>query len=126
MRIWIGRSILLIAVIHTVFGIVFLGDAVALVLRGGVFNTVTLVPPTATGTAFWFFVTGFLAFVLGGLMHHLEYRDIAFPAFLPWSLLALTIAGCVLMPVSAWWLFLLPVIGMFVRIRRMASSASAR
>jgi hypothetical protein len=80
MRAWIGRTLLLIGVIHSVFGIIFLGDALAPVLREGVFNTVTLVPPSDRGTAFWFFVTGAFALMLGGLVHHDERLAIAFPS----------------------------------------------
>lgn len=117
MRVWIGWSILLVAAIHTFFGIVFLGGAFAPVIRGGLFDTVRLTPASAVGMAFWFFVSGFLAFILGGMVHQLERLGIAFPGFLPWSLLALTVFGCAIMPVSAWWLLFLPVAGMFVRAR---------
>jgi uncharacterized membrane protein YagU involved in acid resistance len=117
MRVWIGWSILLVAAVHTLFGIVFLGSAFAFVIRDGVFDTVRLTPPSAAGTAFWFFVSGFLAFMLGGVVHHLERLDVVFPRFLPWGLLVLTIFGCAIMPVSAWWLLFAPVAGMFMRTR---------
>ena len=121
MRVWIGWSILLVAAIHTAFGIVFLGGAFALVIRAGVFDTVRLTGASEAGTAFWFFVSGFLAFILGGVVHHLERLGIALPRFLPWSLLALTVFGCVIMSVSAWWLLFAPVAGMFARTRSSAS-----
>ena len=120
MRVWIGLSILFVAFVHTVFGIAFLGGALALVLRGGVFDTVRLTHTSAAATAFWYFVSGFLAFMLGGVVDHLERLGLAFPRFLPWGLLALTAFGCVIMPVSAWWLLFVPVAGMFVRARSSA------
>lgn len=126
MRVWIGRSLLLIGVIHVVFGIVFFGDAFAPVLREGVFNTVTQAAPPDRGIAFWFFFAGFLTLVVGGLVHHVESLAIAFPGLLPWSLLALAVAGCVLMPVSGFWLLFVPVVGMFLRKRRMSASVPAR
>lgn len=125
MQHWIGRSILLVAVIHLVFGVVFLGGAFAGVLQGGLFHTVTLTAKSATATAFWFFVAGCLALMLGGLVDHLERMGAPFPTFLPWSLLALTVVGCILMPVSAWWLLLVPVTGMFMRARRGGGSTPA-
>jgi hypothetical protein len=118
MRGWIGWSILLVAVIHTVSGIVFLSSAFANVVRDGVFDTVRLTTVSASSVAFWFFVSGFLAFIVGGLVHHIERLGAAFPRFLPWALLLLTLFGCALMPVSAWWLLLVPSAGMFVRARR--------
>jgi len=120
MRAWIGWSILLVAVIHTISGVVFLGGAGALILRGGVFDTVRLAGNPATGNAFWFFVSGFLALIVGGLVYHLERLGLPFPRFLPWALLALTVLGCLIMPVSAWWLLFAPVIGMFARARSFA------
>jgi hypothetical protein len=107
-----------VAAVHSVFGIVVLGGTFAPLLHRGLFNTVTLSQPSAPGTTFWFFVSGVLAFVVGGLVDYLERLGIAFPVFLPWALLALTIAGCTVMPVSAWWLLLVPVAGMFARRRR--------
>jgi len=120
-RVWIGRSILVVGTIHTLLGIVFLRGAFAQVLSNGVFGAVTLTVQSSMATAFWFFVSGALALILGGLVHYLERIEVAFPAFLPWSLVALTIAGCVLMPVSAWWLLLAPVAGMYLRARGTAS-----
>ena len=125
-RIWIGRSILLVALIHTVFGVFFFGGGFAAALRAGAFDVVSLAAaPSADGIAFWFFVSGVLAFMLGGLVHYLERLGIAFPVFLPWGLLALTVAGCFLMPVSAWWLLFAPVVGMFVRQRHCAADNEA-
>jgi CHASE2 domain-containing sensor protein len=121
MRVWIGRSILVVALIHSVFGLVFLGGALTQLFRGGVFGSVTLMTPSSGATSFWFFVAGALGFMLGGLVDHVERLGIAFPTFLAWSLLALTVVGCVLMPVSAWWLLLVPSAGMFARGRSMGS-----
>jgi hypothetical protein len=121
MRLWIGRSILVVALIHSIFGVVFLGGALMKGLGRGVFGSVALTTPSSLATAFWFFVAGALAFMVGGLVHHLESLGLAFPQFLPWSLLALTVVGCLMMPVSAWWLLLAPTVGMFVRAREMGS-----
>ena len=102
MRVWIGRGILAVALIHSLFAIVFYRSA---------------------STVFWFIVSGALALMLGGLVHHVERLGIALPAFLPWSLLALTVVGCLMMPLSA-WLLLVPVAGMYVRERRATSSGA--
>lgn len=125
MRLWIGRSILFVAAIHLVFGVIFFGDAFVSLLRTGVLDSVTIMSRSATATAFWFFIAGLFALMLGGMVAHLERLGSPFPAFLPWSLLAVTLLGCALMPVSAWWLLLAPVAGMFVRARRMSANRRA-
>ena len=121
-RVWIGRSILVVALIHSVFGVAFFGRALTRVFSTGVFGSITLLGPSPVTTPFWFFVSGALAFIVGGLVDYLERLGIAFPTFLAWSLLALSVVGCLLMPLSAWWLLIASVAGMFVRGRRMDSS----
>jgi hypothetical protein len=119
MRRWIGRGLLLIGVIHTVFGVVFLAgsDLVAPILREGVFNTVGDSAPPLRQIAFWYFFFGFLLMLVGGLVDLVERHDISFPAFLRRSLLAIGIVGCILMPASGFWLVFVPVAGLFLRNR---------
>ena len=118
---WIGRAILGIGVIHTMFGLWFMRRTLAELLAEGLFNTVHG-QPTREAT-FWFLFTGFALLVLGALVHWLETRGIAMPAFLGWSLLVLTAAGIFVMPASGFWLLLAPVAGLF---RGIISEAKAR
>ncbi|MHB9002256.1 MAG: DUF6463 family protein, partial [Thermoanaerobaculia bacterium] len=107
---WIGKAIVGIGVIHTLFGLWFMRGTLVELLDDGLFNTV---PGHPTREAvFWFLFTGFALIVLGVLIHWLEARNIAPPAFLGWSLLALTSAGIFLMPASGFWLLLAPVAGL--------------
>ena len=116
-KVWVGRSILFIAVIHTVFGLIAFRDVAGPVVREGGFNTIQLDVSSHRNVGFWFFTSGLLLFVVGGLLDRFERLGIRFPAFVPWSLLALAIFGSVLMPVSAFWLLFLPVIGAFLQRR---------
>lgn len=107
---WIGRAIVGIGVVHTLFGLWFMRGTLRELLHEGLFNTVHG-QPTREAT-FWFLFTGLALVVLGALVHWLEARGIAPPAFLGWSLLALTGAGIFIMPASGFWLLLAPVAGL--------------
>lgn len=120
MRAWIGWSVLGIGVIHTAFGFVFFGEVFAPWFRDGIVNSLGEAAPPLRNIAFWFFFTGFVLMILGGMVEYVERRGMPLPVFLPWSLLAMAIVGCVLMPASGFWLLLVPVAGMFVRMRRIA------
>lgn len=116
-KVWVGRSILFIAVIHTVFGLIAFRDVAGPVVREGVFNTIQLDVSSHRNVGFWFFMSGALLFVVGGLVTQSERLDRRLPAFLPWSLLTLAVVGSVLMPVSAFWLLFVPVGGAFLQRR---------
>lgn len=116
-KVWVGRSILFIAVVHTVFGLIAFRDVAGPIVRDGVFNTVQLDVSSHRNIGFWFFVSGGLLFVVGGLVAQSERLDRRFPAFLPWSLLVFAVVGSVLMPVSAFWLLFLPAGGAFLQRR---------
>jgi hypothetical protein len=120
-RAWVGRSILVIAVIHTVFGAVAFRGVAAPVLREGVFNSVRIQDTSERTVAFWFFISGLLLFIVGGLVDQSERLRIRLPAFLQWGLLALAAIGSVLMPASAFWLLFVPAAGVFIKRRERPS-----
>jgi hypothetical protein len=57
-------------------------------------------------TAFWHLAFGTMVLILGGMVHWTQVRTGTLPAFLGWTLLALGLAGVVLMPVSGFWIVL--------------------
>lgn len=118
-KVWVGRSILFIAVIHTVFGLIAFRDIAGSIVREGVFNTVQLDVSSHRNIGFWFFVSEALLFVVGGLVAQSERLGRRFPAFLPWSLLMFAVVGSMLMPVSAFWLLFVPAGGAFLQRRTM-------
>jgi hypothetical protein len=59
-------------------------------------------------------MTGFSLMIVGGLIDWIERKGLELPPFLKWSLLALTIIGCCMVPSSGFWLLLIPSIGMYV------------
>jgi hypothetical protein len=109
MKRWVGRSIVAIGLLHTVFGLVGFRNILAMLLREGIFNTVNGQPDREM--AFWFIFFGFLLIVFGALIDWCESKGIKLPLFLGWGLLTITIIGVMLMPVSGFWLVIIPSIG---------------
>lgn len=68
--------------------------------------------------AFWHVMFGTMALILGGLTYWAQNRTGILPAFLGWSLLALGVAGVILMPISGFWVILPQAVMMLVVARR--------
>lgn len=113
MRAWIGKSLIVIGIIHTLFGLGMGYPIFAEMAREGLFNTV--VEQFDRNAAFWFLYAGFTLLLLGALLDWCERTFRATPRFLGWSLLAITVPGLVIMPQSGLWLLLIPSIGLLVR-----------
>lgn len=110
---WIGRVIILIGVVHLFYGITTYGTTWSKMFRDGLFNTVDGSP--AHEAAFWFIFFGFLMLIFGGLVDWFENNKQQLPLFLGWSLLALSVAGVVMMPVSGWWFLIVSAVGAIYR-----------
>ena len=114
---WIGRTVIGVAVVHTLVGaIVFRGTVLELV-REGLIATISHQPDRVA--AFWFLYTGFALAVVGGWMNECEAEARRFPTYLVVTLAALTGAGVLIMPASGFWLLVPPVAGAITRNRRM-------
>lgn len=111
MRAWIGKSVISIGLIHSIFGFVVFRQVVGVLAGEGLLNTVNGQPDRER--AFWFLFTGFVWLILGALIDWLERRRDTLPAFLGWSFLVMTVAGVILMPISGFWLFCGPTVGLF-------------
>ncbi|UOQ71804.1 DUF6463 family protein [Hymenobacter cellulosilyticus] len=118
MKRWIGRTLLGIGLLHTVFAIVVFSPIWAALVREGLLNTVNQQP--LREAAYWFLFFGFVVLLLGALIDWCEAQGSRLPVFLGWGLLAMTIVGVVVMPVSGMWLALIPAIGL---IRQQAAPA---
>lgn len=68
--------------------------------------------------AIWFVMFGALVLILGGLVHWTQARTGTLPAFLGWSLLAISVVALVLMPVSGFWIVLPQAVLMIAVARR--------
>ena len=110
---WIGRWIMIVAVIHTFFGIVTFTGEIGEIVTRGVWNSVGADPLIGAVSRFQLF--GAIMFVLGAVIDMVERgRVAAFPNVIGISLLATTITGIVLMPESGFWLLLPPAFALLL------------
>jgi hypothetical protein len=103
-----GRLLIAAAVIHTLFGVWFGRAALVAMARDGFFNSVD--PHRDRQLVFWFIFAGLALLLLGHLVCWAAAQAVRLPAFLGWELLALAVACGVLMPVSGWFLILIPAV----------------
>lgn len=110
---WIGRWLMSVAVLHEAIAVVQYHDVLATVAQRGVFNTVAGEPEI--GAVVWSLLFGMVAFIGGLAVSALERSGAALPKSLGWCLLALAVAGAVLVPVSGFWLVFPPAIAIMTR-----------
>ena len=121
MRRLCGPLLMATGALDLLYALVFHARQVAAIGRDGFFDAVD---PNAAfltfdrETAFWHLMFGATALILGGLVHWSQDRTGTLPSFLGWSLLALGLAGVVLMPFSGFWIVLLLAVLMVVVARR--------
>lgn len=123
MKTWIGKSIVVIGIIHTVFGLVVFRGIFETLFSEGLFNTVNQQPDREA--AFWFLFSGFALLIIGVLVNWIERTLTTFPLCISWSFLILTLAGVFIMPISGFWLLLVPAVGLLVRMARSRQTKSA-
>lgn len=122
MQAWIGKSIMIIGAIHTMFGFVVFHSTLAEIIREGFVNTVNGQP--VREMAFWFIVFGFLAIFFGLFVDWSEREGLKLPKFFGWGLLALMLIIVTIMPISGGWTLLIPAIGAILRSRSSATFQS--
>jgi hypothetical protein len=120
---WVGKSVVAIGIVHCLFGVVVFSDLLLPAVRGGLFNTISASTPPARNMAYWFLMLGAVTLLLGGLIDWVERTGTGIPGFLPWGLVAFTVIGCLMSPVSGFWLLWIPVVGLFLQ-RRAATVSS--
>jgi len=109
MKQWKGLWLMIVAVIHTLVGIVFFSEVLVSIIKRGVFNTVGTDP--MTGTVAWYVLFGVMLFICGLTIYELEKSlSGVVPRSIGWSLLILVFLGVLLMPASGFWLALPPAI----------------
>lgn len=124
MKHWIGRWLVGVSIIHTLFAIVVFRPVLASLIQRGVFNTVGNDP--MTGAVVWFVLFGVALFICGLAVSALEQSPAPLPKSLGWSLLALVTLGVVLMPASGFWLAIPPALAILWRKpRTQAATAEA-
>ncbi|MBB4037220.1 hypothetical protein GGR21_003137 [Dysgonomonas hofstadii] len=107
MKIWRYSGILFIAtgLLHTIVAILLGAGTYMQMIKQGLFDSVN--DDFEKGFAFWFLICGLLIMMLGFLAHaFIKQTGKPLPVLLGYILLAVTILGCIVEPVSGFWLFL--------------------
>lgn len=113
-KIWIGRWTVMVAIGHTVVGLLFGGGVALGLVKRGLFNTVGNDP--VNNMVVWFLLCGAVLALLGMAITALE-RSEQFPSAraLAIGIMLLTTLGVVLMPVSGFWLMYVAAFGLLRR-----------
>ena len=106
-KIWKYSGILLVAtgILHTIVAIALGKEAFSEVIRDGIINVIS--QNYTRAFAFWFLICGIFVILFGQVLHYYIKREQKpAPLFLGYSMLVLTIFGCIVVPISGFWLFL--------------------
>jgi hypothetical protein len=105
MRRLSGPLLMATGVLDLLYVLVFHSRQLAAIAQDGFFDAVELDPAQFDReTAFWHMMFGVMFVVLGALVHWTQAQTGTLPAFVGWALLALGMAGVILMPLSGFWL----------------------
>lgn len=116
LRIWIGKYIAAVGFIHCLLGVFAFKSAFARVFQNGFFNTINGEPDLEF--PFWFVITGVFWIILGLTIDSIENSELHIPIFVGWTLVTVTLISGAIMPLSGWWLFLIPSIALIRRSLR--------
>lgn len=124
MKQWIGRWLMGVAILHTLFAFMMFGKVLTGVVQRGIFNAVG--SDAVVGTVVWFVLFGGLLFICGLTVAVLEKVSTSLPKSLGWGLMGLGTLGAVLMPASGFWLVFPPAIAVLMRKvpERIAATAN--
>ena len=106
---WKYSGIFMVAtgILHTIVAIAFGKDAFLEIIRDGVFNVTSSSLECSRALAVWFFICGIFVILLGQVLHfYIKREQKPAPLCFGYSLLVFTIFGCIVEPVSGFWLFL--------------------
>lgn len=112
---WPGTWLVATGVIHTIFGIAAFHATLVTIWREGLWNTVNGQP--VREMAYWFLFFGFVLILFGLALRQMARAGVRVAQGLGWGLLAVTVAGAVVMPLSGVWLLLVPSVGLILQPR---------
>lgn len=121
-----GYLLILTSILHFIGGFVFYSEPLAEIARAGWWNAVSPDPFNLNyqrSAAFCFMSLSPLWLILGMLCCWIEQKQLIMPSFVGWILLIFAIVSVVLVPVSGYWLLLLPsTIIIYVSLRNKDSN----
>lgn len=100
-----GTFLVITGVIHTLYALVLGKDAFAEIINDGVINVTGEILSRAF--ALWFLVCGIILILWGQtLQFYIKKEQKPAPMFLGYCILAFAVVGCIVEPISGFWLFL--------------------
>ena len=115
MRGWVGRWLMGVSAIHCLLGFFLFAAPLRELLAGGLWNTLGTRDPSRYA-AFWFMFGGVVTALVGYLADWIErVLGSALPRTLGWTLLAISLVGVILAPVSGFWLVFPAALGALVQ-----------
>jgi uncharacterized membrane protein len=97
-----GNLLIVTGVLHNIVGFVMGWDVLTAIVRSGFINSIN--DEMDRNAIFWFLFGGFVMITLGKLMQDCLDAGWRLPKWLGVSLLVLSLIGCVMMPLSGFWL----------------------
>lgn len=107
MKLWKFSGIFLVVtgVIHTIYALLMGKEAFAEMFRNGLINSAS--DNYSRAFALWFLVCGIILILWGQtLQYYIKKEQKPAPLFLGYSILVFAVAGCIVEPISGFWLFL--------------------
>lgn len=121
MNRWIGRWLIAVSALHTLFALVVFQSPLADIWKAGVFDAVGRDP--ARGAVVWFVLFGAAVLLFGLAVDVLEKAKIQLPVVIGLCLLLLAVIGVCLMPRSGFWLLFPPAV--FALFRALARDGAS-
>lgn len=107
MKKYFGYTLIAIALLHQIVGLIVYQAVLLDILNAGLFNTIN--PPYwDRDAAFWFLMFGAVFLFLGILIQWIYEQIAKIPKFMSWGILAIAVIGVSLMPASGFWLVIPP------------------
>src|SRR5687767_2403311 len=97
-----GNLLIATGVLHNVIGFVMGWSVLTDIAKSGFVNSIN--EQMDRNAIFWFIFAGFLMMMLGKLMQDYLKLEFRLPRSLGIAMLVLSIIGCIMMPVSGFWL----------------------
>lgn len=111
MKNWKGIWIIVVALLHTLFGISSFTKELQEIGQQGFINGISNIEQSL---AAWFLLFGCLLFVIGLLVLSIEKHGQAVPKTIAIVLLVINCLGVTLMPASGFWLLFPPLLAMLI------------
>lgn len=100
-----GIYLLITSILHCAIAVALFGQTYTQILNDGFINSIQ--KDVNKGLALWFLICGFFLLLFGKTLHYyIKKEQKPAPVFLGYYMLLFAIIGCLILPVSGFWLFI--------------------